>query len=103
MPVEILDYRPYEKNTLRGFLTARVDPIGIIIRDITHHQKGSERWCGLPAKQYEKDGETQWMPIVRFADKQVYARFQAAVFEALDKHLRASPTADVSTNADMPF
>jgi len=80
------------------------DRAGVQIRDICVHEKGGERWLGMPSKQYtDKDGTEKWAPIVKFPDKTIWSRFQAATLKALDAHLKASPPADYSGSADLPF
>ena len=45
MGIKIIDYRPYSKKTLQGFLTIEL-PSGLEIRDLTYHKKGDNRWIG---------------------------------------------------------
>jgi hypothetical protein len=52
MPIEIVDFRPFEKNTLRGFATVRLTGVNLEIRDITIHEKNGNRWVSLPSKPY---------------------------------------------------
>lgn len=86
MTVEIQSFRKYEKNTLKGFLSVRLTGVSLEIRDICLHEKNGSRWLALPAKQYEKDGETSWMPIIRFYDKDVWEKFQSTVLQSLAKY-----------------
>lgn len=101
--VEIIDFRPFEKNTLRGFLTVRT-PSGWEIRDITVHQKNGQRWLGMPAKQYKKeDGETAWVPLIRMADKEKWEAFQKAVLAALDSFRPKEQEKPKKQDEDLPF
>ena len=47
--IQISDWRPYRRNTLRGFLTVRF-PFGLSVRDVTVHSNGTRRWIGMPGK-----------------------------------------------------
>lgn len=85
MAVEVTSFKPYSKNTLRGFLAFRLTNIGLEIRDATLHEKGGKRWIQLPSKPYEKDGKTLWTAIVDFYDKSRADQFQKAALEALDR------------------
>jgi hypothetical protein len=87
MPVEITSFKPFEKSSLRGFLTIRMSNIGLEIRDATVHQKDGKRWIGLPAKSFQKDGEIRWSPICDFYDKARAEQFQRACLQALDEFL----------------
>jgi hypothetical protein len=81
----VTDWKAYEKNTLRGFLTLTL-PSGLVIHNCTLHQKDGSRWIGLPARQYSKDdGSTGYTPLIEFTTKDVRLRFQAAALEAVDR------------------
>jgi hypothetical protein len=65
---QILNFRAFEKNTLRGFFDLQL-PSGIILRGCTFHVKGERRWIGFPAKPVTKpDGTQSWVNIVDFVD-----------------------------------
>jgi hypothetical protein len=85
--LEILEFKPFVKNTLMGFLTVRL-PSGWEFKDLTIHEKNGNRWIGMPAKSFKKeDGSTGWVPLIKMADKAKWEAFQAAVlaiFAALD-------------------
>jgi hypothetical protein len=72
----ILGFKPFEKNTLRGFFDIELAS-GLILRGCTLHEKNERRWVGLPAKPYTgNDGGQTWAAIVDFRDKRTAARFQ---------------------------
>jgi hypothetical protein len=90
-PKEILieNWKPFEKNTLRGFLDLLL-PSGLMLRGCTYHIKDGARWIGLPARQYRNsDGADTWTPVVEILDKTARTRFQAAALESLDKFLES--------------
>lgn len=75
MPWIIENFKPFEKNTLRGFFSLNVS--GMSIEGFTYHQKGGKRWVGLPAREYTNDdGESGWWPMVNFKDKGRQEAFQ---------------------------
>src|SRR5690348_13620190 len=75
-PARILGFKPFEKNTLRGFFDIELAS-GLILRGCTLHEKNGRRWVGLPAKPYAaNDGAQSWAAIVDFRDKRTAARFQ---------------------------
>ena len=82
----VREWRPFERNTLRGFLSLEL-PSGMIIRDCTVHGKNNSRWVGMPARPYEKDGAKTWSPLIEFASKEARDKFQACALAAFDKHL----------------
>jgi hypothetical protein len=84
------DFKPYQKNTLCGFVSIEL-PSGLIIREVTLHEKDGTRWLGMPAKQYTKaDGTTGWAPQLDFKDARARSRFQIEALKAIDKLLQES-------------
>ena len=84
MGIQIVSFKPYQKNTLRGFFIARLTNIGLEIRDLSLHEKNGKKWIALPAKPYEKDGTKGWSYILKFYDETKGKQFQMAVLEALN-------------------
>lgn|SRR5262249_11601621 len=85
--IRCVRFRPYQKNTLRGFADLELVRTGIIIRDCCWHQHENGReWVSFPAKPYEaKDGATAWQSLVEFAEGATEARkqFQQKALEAI--------------------
>jgi hypothetical protein len=53
----VRDFKPFERNILRGFFDVELAS-GLILRGYCLHEKNGNFWCGLPAKPYEdKDGK----------------------------------------------
>ena len=88
MPIKVVKFQEYRKNTLMGFFDVQLDNVGLEIRGCTVHQKGKSRWVGLPAKPYEdEDGTKKWSRIIDFYDEGRGKQFQKAVLQALDAYL----------------
>ena len=82
--MRVSDWKPMEKGTLRAFFTIEM-PSGLILHDCMLHEKGSARWIGLPARQYQKSsGATAWAPVVEFRDRQTADRFRDQCLRALE-------------------
>jgi len=89
MALEIVEFRPHQKNTLQGFLTLRFTNVGLEVRDLALHKKNGKRWLQLPSKPYTKpDGSQGWSYIVNFYEKERYYQFQDVALKALDAFLR---------------
>jgi hypothetical protein len=88
MSIVISNWRPFEKNTLRGFFNA-ILPSRLVIQGLTLHQKGESRWIGLPAKEYvdKNTGLKKYQPVIDFVGREDSDRFQSQVLTALDRHL----------------
>ena len=91
------DWRPFERNTLKGFVTLTLKPSGLVLRECSLHEKNGQQWIGLPGKpqidsegRHRKDpttGKPAYTPIVEIAGKAERERFQAAALAAVDKLL----------------
>jgi hypothetical protein len=83
MPLCIKNFKPFEKNTLRGFFDVEL-PSGMILCGCTLHEREGRRWIGLPAKPYTKeDGSQSWVKIVDFVDRDKAKQFQESVLPAV--------------------
>jgi hypothetical protein len=89
--MRLLEWRPFVKKTLRGFATVEL-PIGLVIRDISVHDKGGKRWAGLPAKPIldadgrqvsNHAGHKQYAALLGWRDRDLADRFSAAVVAAV--------------------
>jgi hypothetical protein len=88
MNVQVTAYRPYQKNTLQGFLTVSFG--GLLIKECTHHTKDGKEWIGFPAREFKgNDGARKWQNLVEFADGFDRDGFQAAAVQAIHRHLEA--------------
>jgi hypothetical protein len=85
----VLEFRAFERNTLRGFLSLQL-PSGMVIRECCLHKKDEARWISPPARKWEKNGETGWTNLVDFDSKESRQRFQAAALQAIDEYLEGA-------------
>src|SRR5262249_39001442 len=86
------DFKPMERNTLRGFVTLHL-PSGLVLRDCTYHRQGESEWIGLPGKpqldaegRHRRDHDTNkalYSPVVEIPDRRARERFQAAALGAV--------------------
>lgn len=84
--IKILNFRKYERNTLRGFFEVELAS-GMCLRDLSLHEKNGSQWVGYPSRQYEgEDGKTKYMNQVYFADKAINKKFQSLLLAALDTY-----------------
>jgi hypothetical protein len=91
------DWRPMQRNTLRGFLTLTLQPSGFVLRECSLHENDGKRWVGLPSKpqidtdgHHRKDaatGKPLYAPVVEIAGKVAREQFQSAALAAVDKLL----------------
>jgi len=91
------DFKPMERNTLRGFVTLRLEPSGLQLNDCSVHEKNGKEWVGLPGKaQIGRDGllkktpasgKILYLPTVEIPHKAASNRFQQAALAAVHKLL----------------
>ena len=87
----VAGWKPLIKNTLRGFLSVNL-PSGMVIHNVTVHEKGEARWVGLPAREWTNDqGVKQYSNLIEFRDRATANKFRDAVLAALDRHLEQQP------------
>ena len=85
MTIKCIKFRRFEKNTLKGFASLELPRVGIILHDCTWHSKDGKEWVGFPARAYDQNGETRWMPLVEFSKDAGEARrqFQQQALDAI--------------------
>jgi hypothetical protein len=85
--IECRSFKAFQKNTLRAFVSLRIDPPGLTVNDCCLHEKNGRRWLAFPARPYQRDGDTQWQPIVAVEDREVLKQFQSAGLAAIARYL----------------
>ena len=69
MAIEVERFKPYEKNTLRGFVDLKMTNIGLTLFECSFHEKNGKNWIGYPARQYDTDDGKKWSPVISFEDE----------------------------------
>jgi hypothetical protein len=92
--IEVILYRPMNKNTLQGIFNIKIPKWGnFIIREISYFKKNGSRWISFPSRSYEKNGEKKYFHFMIFEEPHTMKAFQEKVFDALDAYLLAHPEA----------
>jgi protoporphyrinogen oxidase len=96
--VEIVEFKPLVRNTLRGFLTAQFAS-GMIINEISVHAMNGRVWASPPTRPMvgkdgtalrDEAGKTKYQAVIQFTSKEVRDRWSAAILESLrGKHPEA--------------
>ena len=91
--MKAIDFKPYRKNTLRGFFTLEIVG-GLQIRDCTLHEDNGRAWFGFPgAPQIEGgqvkmlDGKPLYKNIIFIPDKALLEKVRASIVRQLAEHL----------------
>ena len=90
LDITVVRWTPYEKGSLRGFLTVSLAQ-KLIIHDLKLFNTNGSRSIKPPDKEFKKrDGSTAYSAIVEFDSKTVEREFQVTVLAAFDRYLRES-------------
>jgi hypothetical protein len=84
--IRCIKFRPYERNTLRGFADLELSRVGLVLRDCPVHEKNGKEWVGFPARSYQdKEGATQWQALIEFVEgaREAREQFQRQAIEAI--------------------
>jgi len=92
--IEILEWLPFERNTLLGFAKIRIKELRLIIGGVAIRQKNSSRWAQLPSKAMVQDdqlvrgpdGRVKYAKILEFETAEIRQAFSAAVLNAYNSY-----------------
>lgn len=91
MLVQIEDFRPMLRNTLRGFARVRL-PEGLVLHDVAVHARDAKTWASPPGRpmvgrdgQQMKDaaGKLQFVPTLSFTTRADQDAFSTAIVTAV--------------------
>jgi hypothetical protein len=86
-------WKPFDRNTLKGFADLWLRTVCLNIRGCAVHEKNGRRRVQLPAKPRldkdrnlvrDSDGKVQYAKVMEFDSKEVADRFSEAALKALD-------------------
>jgi hypothetical protein len=105
--IRCIKFRPYEKNTLRGFADLELVRTGLVLRDCTWHwHENGKQWVAFPARSYtDKSGATQWQALIEFTEgaKRTREEFQRQALEEIHVFLaRRTKDDERHAQASMP-
>ena len=92
MPVAVLEWKPLQRNTLRGFAKIRLGK-SMVIRDVALHIKDNRSWAALPSKpvldsngdtKRQDNGKPAYVPMIEWLDRDAADRFSEAVIAAVE-------------------
>ena len=86
-------WKPFERNTLKGFAELWLRTACLNIRGCAVHEKNGRRWVQLPAKPQldrdrnlvrDSDGKVQYAKVMEFDSKEAADRFSEAALKEID-------------------
>jgi hypothetical protein len=83
--VEVGQYRPMDKGSLKAFFSLVIYPQGQKILDCRYFEQADKRWFSFPQKEVKfNDGrKTEYIPYVSYLDKEYLEQLKIAVLTAL--------------------
>jgi hypothetical protein len=101
MDYSIKNFKPFERNTLKGFFTVVAGALEI--EGFTYHEKNGKSWVNMPAREYEDEhGDVGWHPLVFIPDKDRFKKFVSWAVDEVKKIMPAAGT-EPDTDDDYPF
>lgn len=105
--IEVTNINPVQKGSLLATCSVRIIPWKLTMHDVKIFEKGSNRWIGMPAKEFTNElGEKRYTELMTFDCEAVKNRFRSQIMGAIDKFLSANPDMkpeDVITDEEIPF
>jgi hypothetical protein len=97
LTVTVTEFKPVDRNSLKGFATVRIAELQLSIADVAVHQRDGTRWAALPSKPYIKDGtlvigekgKPTYLQVFTWDSRPVADAFSSAVWLALDNFREA--------------
>ena len=81
---EIVNFKPYQRNSLQGFFDLKIDP-GLVIKGLAYHINNGKPWVSFPASAKadktgnilrDPYGKIEWFNIVHIPNREFLNDFQ---------------------------
>lgn len=88
MKIVLEEFRPVERNTLRGFARLTVPELGMVLHDVAVHARDGRAWASPPGRPMvgrdgvqmrDAAGKPQFAPTLGFTSRADQDGFSAAV------------------------
>lgn len=106
--LEVQNINSVNKGSLLATCDVHIIPWKMTLHEVKIFQKGSNRWLGMPAREYTSDlGEKKYTDLVTFDNEGVKNRFRSQIMGAVDKYLESNPDLKpedvIKENDELPF
>ncbi len=90
--IDVKNIHAVNKGTLLATCDVHIIPWQMTLHEIKIFQKGSNRWIGMPSKDFTNEsGEKKYTELVTFDSESVKNRFRNQIMSAIDKYLASNP------------
>lgn len=106
--LEVSNINAINKGSLLASCSVHIIPWKMTLHEVKIFEKGSNRWLGLPAREFVNAmGEKSFVELITFDNDAVKNRFRAQIMGAVDKFLQGNPEMKpedvIKNNDDLPF
>ncbi len=106
--LEVQNINAVNKGTLLATCDVHIIPWKMTLHEIKIFEKGTNRWVGMPSKEFTNDqGEKKYTELLTFDSDAVKNRFRAQIMGAIDKYLAQNPEMKpedvVKEDDELPF
>lgn len=106
--ITVENINPVMKGSLLAKCDVHIKPWKMIMHEVKIFQKGSNRWVGMPSREYiTPDNEKKYIELMSFDNDQTKNRFRSQIMEAIDKFLEDNPEMKqddvINEDSDFPF
>lgn len=83
--VEIGQYRPMDKGSLKAFFSVIIYPQGQKILDCRYFVQGDQHWFSFPQKEikYTDGRKTEYIPLISYLNKEYLEQLKVVILNAL--------------------
>jgi hypothetical protein len=104
MPLSLLEWKAFPRNSLRGFATIRLGK-SLKISDVAVHCAYGKRWAQLPSKpaldkdgaaQRDEKGKIKYIPVIAWLNREAADDFSASVIDAIEREHPGATNVDAA-------
>lgn len=87
----VSNFLPCDKGILRATFDVTIPSWGsFTISKMAYFEKDGKRWIGFPNHKIEFNGDTKWVPLMKFEKSELMKKFCEFTLEAIDRYHNSS-------------
>lgn len=89
---EVENINAVNKGSLLATCDVHILPWKMTLHEVKIFEKGTNRWIGMPAREYVSDtNEKKYIDLITWDNEGVKTRFRNQIMTAIDKYLEGNP------------
>lgn len=104
--IEVSNIKQINKGTLLASCDVRIAPWKMTLKEVKIFEKGTQRWIGLPSREYLENDEKKYIELISFDNNDIKTRFRDQIMKEINLFLQRNPEMkpdDVIQDGDLPF